>query len=298
MTQSHGQPPATPQDFFEAVRAYDARHSIKEDLLEDIYEAVKQEKISAPKETAGETRGIGVTITGATNPMHFIHRVKSEVVRVRLPAADPNFRIHLLGQGLLFEPPTLHFSNSPEATFRVTGTTLGKKSIVYWRAGANAHLYSAMPMVSEIVIERPFMCNTLKLEVTILGTSGDLDSINGSERSVIGKNKKTYVFSIEDPREYDHWAKVLKMRIDRAAHGIEPERPPTAQGSAFVVPTSPVAVVPPRILRATEMVAFEVLKETLLGKKLSSVSIFMLAISSSSTNTCSRLRAPLQNRIF
>lgn len=276
MTQTHHQPPATPQDFYDAVRAYDIRHSIKEDLLEDIYEAVKQEKISAPKETPGETRGLSVAILGATNPMHFIHRVKSDVVRVRLPAADPNLRIHLLGQDLLFDPPTLHFSNSPEATFRVTGTTLGKKSIVYWRAGANAHLYSAMPLVSEIIIERPFMRNTLKLEVTIPGTGGDRDSISGSESSVAGKTKKAYVFSVEDPREYDHWVKVLKMRIDRAAHGIEPERPPTAQGSAFVIPPSPVAFVPPRILRATEMVAFEVLRETLLGKKASSVSLHQL----------------------
>lgn len=272
MRHAHSDPPATTQAFFDSVRGYDPRKSIKDDLLEDIYEAIKQEKISAPKEMPGDTR-LAVTVTGATSPMHFIYRVKSDVVRVHIPAADPNFRIHLLGQGLLFEPPTLHFSNSSEATFRVTGTALGTKSILYWRAGANAHLYSAMPLASEVVIERAFMRNTMKVEVREPRQSSDRESISiGSElESTYGSGKKVYVFSIEDPREYDHWAKVLKTRINRANGILEPERPPTAQG-IFASTLSIGAGVPPRIRRAAEMVAFEVLRESLIGNgMLSSV---------------------------
>jgi serine/arginine repetitive matrix protein 2 len=190
--------------------------------------------------------------------------VKSDVVRVHIPAADPNFRIHLLGQGLLFEPPTLHFSNSSEATFRVTGTSLGTKSILYWRAGANAHLYSSMPLVSEVVIERAFMRNTLRIEVKEPHPGHERESLGSEPESTYGSGKKTYVFSIEDPREYDHWAKVLKTRINRANGILEPERPPTAQG-IFAPVSATAGGVPPRIRKAAEMVAFEVLKESLMG---------------------------------
>lgn len=263
MRHAHSEPPATAQAFFESVRSYDPRYSIKDDLLEDIYEAIRQERISAPKEMPGDAR-LSVTVTGATNPMHFIYRVKSDVVRVRIPAPDPNFRIHLLGSGLLFEPPTLHFANSSEATFRVTGTSLGTKAILYWRAGANAHLYSAMPLASEIVIERAFMRNTMRVEVKEPRQTNDNESLDSELESTYGSSKKVYVFSIEDPREYDHWAKVLKTRINRANGILEPERPPTAQG-IFAPVLSIGGGVPPRIRRAAEMVAFEVLRESLIG---------------------------------
>jgi len=269
MPHAHSQPPASPQDFFDAVRAYDQRYSIKDDLLEDIYEAVKQEKISAPKENPGEVR-LAVTITGAINPMHFTYRVKSDVVRVRIPAADPNFRIHLLGQGVLFDPPTLHFVDSPEATFKVTGTSLGNKSILYWRAGANAHLYNDMPLASDIVIERAFMRNTLRLEVKEPVPGLDRDSLmeDSDQGSTKGRTKKQYVFSIEDSREYDHWAKVLRTSVNRALGIMDPERPPTAQG--LYTPVTATFGVPPRIRRAADTVAFEVLKETLIGHQSNS----------------------------
>ena len=269
MSHAHQHAPASYHEFSDAVRAYDQRHSIKEDLLEDIYEAVKQEKISAPKENPNDAR-LNVEIKGATNPMHITYRVKSDFVRVRIPAPDANLRIHLLGHGLIFEPPTLHFTNSAEATFRITGTSLGTKSILYWRAGANAHLYNAMPLASDIVIERAFMRNTLRIDVKDAPPARERDSMASDDLSVL--SKKTYVFSVEDPREYDHWAKVLKTRINRAAGILEPDRPPTAQG--IYLPPSATGSVPPRIRRAAEMVAFEVLKETLIGSETNSTVSF------------------------
>ena len=71
--------------------------------------------------------------------MQFTVRVKSELIRVQIAESDANFRIHLLGQGLLFDPPTPYFPQSNEATFRVIGTAIIMKSIVYWRAGANVY---------------------------------------------------------------------------------------------------------------------------------------------------------------
>ena len=243
--------PATLADFVGMVRSRDQRYTIKEELLEDIYEAIRQERLLGPKDFPGH-RGLEVQVTGSISPMHFTFRVKSELIRVRIPEPDANFRVHLLGQGLLFDPPTLHFSKSNEATFRVTGTAIGTKSIVYWRAGANAHIYS-MPLAGSIAVERKHMRNTVQI---------DLTPLDATEKEV-----KQYVFSIEDAREYEHWLKVLRTQIDRAAaNALEAERPMTGGGY-----TNGVNGVSPRIWKAAEMVAAEVLRETLMGSETSSV---------------------------
>jgi serine/arginine repetitive matrix protein 2 len=243
--------PAALADFVGMVRTNDQRYTIKEGLLEDIYEAIRQERLLGPKDFPGH-RGLEVQVTGSISPMHFTFRVKSELIRVRIPQPDANFRVQLLGQGLLFDPPTLHFSKSNEATFRVTGTAIGMKSISYWRGGANAHIYS-MPLASSLAVERKHMRNTIQIGFTPLDTTE--------------KEAKQYVFSIEDTREYEHWLKVLRTQIDRAAAiALEIERPMTGGGHPNVVNG-----VSPRIWKAAEMVAAEVLRETLMGSETSSV---------------------------
>ena len=243
--------PATLADFVGMVRSTDQRYTIKEELLEDIYEAIRQERLLGPKDFPGQ-RGLEVQVTGSISPMNFTFRVKSELIRVRIPQPDANFRVHLLGQGLLFDPPTLHFSKSNEATFRVTGTAIGTKSIVYWRAGANAHIYS-MPLASTVAVERKHMRNTIQIGFTPL--------------DVTEKEAKQYVFSIDDAREYEHWLKVLRTQIDRAAaNALEIEQPIIGGGY-----TNGMNGVSPRIRKAAEMVAAEVLRETLMRSETSSV---------------------------
>jgi len=243
--------PATLADFVGMVRSTDQRYTIKEELLEDIYEAIRQERLLGPKDFPGH-RGLEVQVTGSISPMHFTFRIKSELIRVRIPQPDANFRVHLLGQGLLFDPPTLHFSKSNEATFRVTGTAIGTKSIVYWRGGANAHIYS-MPLATSIAVERKHMRNTIQIGFSPLDATE--------------KEAKQYVFSIEDTREHEHWLKVLRTQIDRAAaNALDTEQPVTGGGH-----TSAVVGVSPRIWKAAEMVAAEVLRETLMGSETSSV---------------------------
>ena len=246
--------PATLADFVGMVRSTDQRYTIKEELLEDIYEAIRQERLLGPKDFPGH-RGLEVQVTGSVSPMHFTFRVKSELIRVRIPQPDADFRVHLLGQGLLFDPPTLHFSKSNEATFRVTGSAIGTKSIVYWRAGANAHIYS-MPLATSIAVDRKHMRNTIQIGFTPLDAPE--------------KEAKQYVFSIDDTREHEHWLKVLRTQIDRAAaNALDAERPATGGGHA-----GGVAGVSPRIRKAAEMVAAEVLRETLMGSETSSVCSF------------------------
>ena len=90
---------------------------------------------------------------------------------------------------LLLVRGTTSGKTSNDATFRVTGTAVGTKSIVYWRAGANAHIYS-MPLAGSTAVKRKRLRNTVQIGSTPLDVA---------EREV-----KQYVFSVKDAREYEH----------------------------------------------------------------------------------------------
>jgi len=53
-----------------------------------------------------------------------------------------NFRIHLHGQDLFFNPPTLDFTRSNEALFVIIGLALQQKEVVLCRSGFNVPTYS------------------------------------------------------------------------------------------------------------------------------------------------------------
>ncbi len=79
-------------------------------------------------------------------PARLTYRQQSEPVVLRLPQADPNLSLHLYGEGLVFDPPVLTFAKSSEASFRVTGVSLGPKTMLMCRSGANALRYSGLPL--------------------------------------------------------------------------------------------------------------------------------------------------------
>ena len=110
-----------------------------------------------------------------------------------------------------------------------------------------------MPLATSIAVDRKHMRNTIQIGFTPLDAPE--------------KEAKQYVFSIEDTREHEHWLKVLRTQIDRAAaNALDTERPATGGGHA-----GGAAGVSPRIRKAAEMVAAEVLRETLMGSETSSV---------------------------
>src|SRR5258705_6158828 len=90
-------------------------------------------------------------------PARLTYRFQSEPIILRIPHPDPDLSIQLFGQDLLFEPPVLTFAKSLEASFRITGTSLGPKRITMRRSGSNALLYSGLPLSTSVVVERAFM---------------------------------------------------------------------------------------------------------------------------------------------
>jgi serine/arginine repetitive matrix protein 2 len=213
-------------NFVEAFRQFDDRAIVSDDLLEDMYHSITQERLRFFCD-ANFVRPCVPIVVKRPLPSQLTYKVQSEPIVIRIPAADPSLTIHLYGQNLVFDPPVLNFARTPEASFRVTGTALGTHNVIMCRSGAHALKYSGLPLASTITVERAFMRNTF--QVAFLNHEG---------------RKRRHMFSVEDPVLRHQWTVFLKQQVDACmAH---------ASGS----PGSPS--------RAAEDTAIRVLQETLM----------------------------------
>ncbi|KAH7912399.1 hypothetical protein BJ138DRAFT_1125246 [Hygrophoropsis aurantiaca] len=227
----------TARDFLEAFRQYDPRGLISDELLNDIYDSIRKEKLlQARISSAGGPSEIMVTIKRALPP-RLTHRVQSEPVVLRIPQPDPHFTIQLFGQDLIFDPPVLTFTKSSEASFRVTGTSFGSKTISMLRSGPNALLYSGLPQSCPLVVERAFMRNTFQVAFLDHNCA-----------------KRKYMFSVADPVIRHEWMISLKREIEAASNAVITSKinsSPSPQSTKFY--------------QAASGIAFRVLQETLIS---------------------------------
>ena len=163
-------------------------------------------------------------------PSRLTYRLQSEHIIARIPQAGPSLTIHLRGDELIFDPPYLVFARSAEASFRITGTSLGFKTVSFSRSGPSALLYSGLPLSSPIVIERSFMRNTFQVAFVNHQSS-----------------KRQYMFSVDGPVMRHNWTVSPKRQIDIMSAGQQAQ---VANTSSFH--------------RAAEQVAFHILQETLV----------------------------------
>ncbi|CCM05013.1 uncharacterized protein FIBRA_07212 [Fibroporia radiculosa] len=223
------------RDFVEAFRRYDTRCSVTDDLLDKIYAAIRRERLSQARNPANNGRpDIPITIKRPL-PSRLTYRQQSDPIVLRIPQPDPDLTIQLFGQDIIFDPPTLNFTRSSEASFRVTGTSLGAKSIIMWRSGPNGLLYSGLPLSNALTVERAFMRNTF--QVAFLNHDG---------------SKRKYMFSVDDPLIRHQWSVQLKRQIEIAS---------SSMSSAEVSGPSPV------VRKANEALALKVLQETLIDSE-------------------------------
>jgi hypothetical protein len=248
----------TSRDFVEAFRRYDGRGLATDELLDNIYDSIRCERLSQARNSAlGGPLDINITIKRPP-PARLTYRIQSEPIVLRIPQVDPQLTIQLYGQGLMFDPPVLNFAKSSEASFRVTGISLGSKTMIMWRFGPNALLYTGLPQSCSVVVERAFMRNTFNLAF--------------SNHSGV---KRRYMFSVDDPLIRHQWAVSLKRQIDDVTS--------SASTSSVSLCTSS------KFHRAAERTAFKVLQETLIGPEYSSTSTS--AYPSSIDKTLERLTA-------
>ena len=220
----------TSRDFIDAFRRYDPRCLVSDELLDRIHASIRREPLSQARNSALSTTPDQLIVLKRPIPSRLTYRMQSEPIIVRVPQVDPSLTIHLHGNELIFDPPYLSFTRSAEASFRITGTGLGLKTVSFSRSGPSALLYTGLPLSSPIVIERSFMRNTFQLAFV---------NHEGS--------KRRYMFSVDDPVMRYNWTVSLKRQIDIACAGQQAQ-----------------AVGPSPFHRAAEQIAFRVLQETLI----------------------------------
>lgn len=166
---------ATAKDFISAFRPYDPRYLVADDMLEYIHAAIERGKLAQPLKS--RTFSSFPISLKQPIPIRLTYRVESEPIVVRIPQPDSGFSIQFLGHGLLFNPPILNFATSNEASFRVTGTLLGSKTIIMSRIGPHAPFYSGLPVSRTVTMERIFMQSVFQLSaMSVNSTSARTDS--------------------------------------------------------------------------------------------------------------------------
>jgi serine/arginine repetitive matrix protein 2 len=174
------------REFIDAFRRYDSRMLVSDDQLEHIHIAIQQERLATALDSSTNFPHVPVAISGFPNRLSY--KAESDNIVVRIPRPDSNFSIQLIGQGLLFNPPILDFSRSAEASFKVTGTALGSKSMIMSRIGPHAPYYSGVPSSKPVTVERAFMRNTFHLTMPIGNTNREyLFSIDENQRGLVSQ---------------------------------------------------------------------------------------------------------------
>ena len=248
----------TSKEFLDAFRRYDARNLVSDDVLQELYRSIYHERLcQASPSSYGDSQGTPITIKRAL-PTRLTYKMQSEPVIFRLPQADPLLTIELYGQDLEFDPPFLQFSKSPEASFRVTGKSLGSKTITLCRSGPNATKYTGLPFSHTVVVERAFMRNTFQLAFQQSGL------------------KRRYMFSVDDPIIRNEWVTSLKRHIEAANS--------SAPGPSGLLSSSAL-----KFQKAADAIAFKVLQDTLMGTNGSAPGSRMAGSSAQNSNGVSHL---------
>ncbi|KAG8901029.1 hypothetical protein FRC00_009488, partial [Tulasnella sp. 408] len=217
------------RDFIEAVRVWDRGKEVPDETLEKIYKSIKSEKLAQAADPSVLLRE--AIISPANMPPRLTTRIPSDVITIQIPAPDPDFGVYLQGQDLLFEPAFLSFAHSNEMSFRVIGNALGTKTAIFARTGANANLYTGIPLSKTFAVERPFMRHTFKVSFT----------------NHAGLARK-YLFSVESRTDHVNWSSTLEKQIAKCRTEM-----PAAVGP-----------VSPKVRRAAEAVALRVLRDALI----------------------------------
>ncbi|KAI5115974.1 hypothetical protein M0805_002624 [Coniferiporia weirii] len=231
---NYGRLIVTSKDFTEAFRRHDPRSLVPDNTLEGIYASVRAEKFCQARNPTNGRAPLPVSLK-RTIPSRITYRRQSEPIVVRIPQTDSQLTIQLYGQDLTFDPPVLTFARSTEASFRMTGTAFGPKTMIMACSGPAAPNYSGLPLSMTVAVERAFMRNTFQLAF-----------VDGTQR------KRKYMFSVDDPVIRHEWTGSLKRQIEAAR---------TAQSAAPDLPHS----VQVQVYRAADALALSVLQETLLA---------------------------------
>lgn len=116
----------------------DPNQLVSPELLRSMYTSIQRSPLQLPLDSEYDDKIRSVRITPERLASRMTHNVWSEPIIITLPTPDADLSIRLMGEGLEVEPAVLDFSRSREASFRIKGTTLGAKTLLFARLGRNA----------------------------------------------------------------------------------------------------------------------------------------------------------------
>ncbi|CAG8634605.1 8770_t:CDS:1 [Paraglomus brasilianum] len=173
---------------------------VPDNMLEKVYRSIRDEKLeTAWDDTMEDTPQIPVTFQPTRLPSRLTLKEPSDFITVSIPSPDPHFYIRLHGQDLRFEPSVLDFSRQNTKRFRITGTTLGSKSMMLIKSGAHAPHYTNLPTTKTVLVERAFLRWTFEIAFT---------DTNGLRRK--------YVFSVDSQERKRQWVESIRGAINEA----------------------------------------------------------------------------------
>ncbi|WVQ65857.1 uncharacterized protein L199_004035 [Kwoniella botswanensis] len=219
------------ETFVSAFQSKDPRGLVPVELLSDIFTSVKQTELVQsldPSEEVGRSKEIAIN---PRIPSKLSYNTWSDKITISIPTPDPSFKIKLLGEGLVFEPLLLDFANSSEQSFRLKGTSLGVRHLLFNRIGSNAALYGNLGNTRLFTIERAFMKYTFHVSFT----------------SHLGLKRK-YCFSLNDLESKRRWGKLLSKQINLTKQ----------------TKSSAITTVQEKIRQTAENVSIQVLRDALI----------------------------------
>ena len=128
----------TKEVFISAFHSKDHRTLVSDNLLSTVYDSIHSQPLDQALSYREANHARDVFVTPSRYQSRLTYGGWSEPVYISIPQADPEFRVRLLGEGLEFDPPLLDFTDDYEVSFRVRGTSLGPKTMLFERTGENA----------------------------------------------------------------------------------------------------------------------------------------------------------------
>lgn len=166
-------------DFTMGFRTHGASHAVSDRELGEIYLSVHTSPLVLGGSDA-DRRTISIDAhawyeLGALG-------VPSAPVRVCIDAPDPDLQVHLVGPGLLVDPPVLTFAHSAHAQFTLCAATPGPHDLIFVRMGRHARFYGGHAPAHGMAVlprsvqvragrEAPTPRTTLSLVSTVSGTT-------------------------------------------------------------------------------------------------------------------------------
>ncbi|KAG2178236.1 hypothetical protein INT43_003489 [Umbelopsis isabellina] len=278
----------TKSEFMERWSMFDQYNLVPKEFMFDMYDSIREEKLETgwdhkyqiqPQDAAGQQESeLIISVLPHRLPTRLTKGIPSPTITIYIPEPDPGLQIKLRGQDLVCEPSVLDFTHSRVQNFTITGSTLGRTSLMFVKVGARAGRYvsPALPRTKAIVVERSFMRHTFQIgfyQTDVkdppfdahrsrnnlqppthhgnqdIGDDQENDhSINVHTREV-QRTKRKYMFSVESEESLRDWVSQLQQfcgHVNREGH--------------HQISSKDTAVKTPE-----ELVALQVLKEALLA---------------------------------